>query len=179
MKRLSFWDKRWRLMIISLVSGLFLLGILRVFESYFEELLAAFVFGGLAFIPSRKPRSIILGALVASAGWLIGLAVSNHCGLTIGLGFGTWTLMSFGVFSILGVKFIRDKKTLRGLFIAFLGLGIGLGIEIVQILPSFVHFLRFQDSQVLGVLSAAVMIPSVAALLDRHRSRKENSDETS
>jgi len=166
MMRILFGESRWRFAILSLLVGFLLIGILRIIESYYEELLAALVFGGLAFVPSRKVRRVILGALVASAGWLAGLAISDHNGQTIGLGVGTWTLMSLTLFSLVGLKFMKGKKIPRGILVAFLGLTVGIVVEILQILPSFVHFLQFQDSQALGILGVAVLIPPTAARLD-------------
>lgn len=150
---------------LSLAVGLLLISILRTFESPFEELLAAAVFGGLAFVPTGKSHRIVLGAFVAATGWLAGLAVSNANGLSIGLGVGTWTMMSLALFSFVGAGFMRRGRILRGVLITLLGLAIGLGVEILQILPSFVHLLRFQDSQALGILAAAVLIPPALALM--------------
>jgi hypothetical protein len=174
MRRNPFRERRSRLTILSLAVGLVLIGLLRTFESCFEELPAALAFGGLAFVPSGKPRRVFLGALVASAGWLAGLAVSNANGLAIGLGVGTWALMSLALFSIVGVEFIKEKMILRGVLIGFFGLAVGLGIEVLQILPSFVRPLRFQDSQALGILGAAVLIAPTLAQLDGGGFGEEN-----
>jgi len=174
MKRIPFWEERWRFAILSLAVGVFLVGTLRAFESYFEELLAALVFGGLAFVPSGEARRVVLGALAASAGWLAGLAISNHNGQTIGLGVGAWALMSMALFAVVGFKFMKDGKVPRGVLIVFLGLAVGIVVETLQILPSFVHFLRFQDSQALGILGAAVLIPPAAARIDGGRVSEGN-----
>jgi len=150
----------------SFAFGYVLLWVLRLVNSFYEEMFGALFIGAFSFLRRRKYIVILVGGITGMCGWLIGLQLSACAGQNFGICFGTWFVTSIAIFLIIALQRLKRKKILKGFFIFILGVFIGLVIEILQILPAFIYAFKFQDFQAFAVMGASILIIPLANLLN-------------
>jgi hypothetical protein len=158
----------------SLLFGYALLWMLRLVNSFYEEIFAALLIGFLGFVQKKRFKLCLIGGTSAMIGWLIGLKLSEYMGQKLGLSIGTWLLLAIAVFLILALQRFIERKIIRGMLMLLSGIFVGLIIEILHMLPAFISAFRFKDFQAFAVIGASVLIiPLTNVLLNK----KETKDE--
>jgi len=155
---LNFQAFSFRLSISPLV-GIAVLWLMRFTHSFYEELIAALLIGmfcGCAW----GWRSMVWGGVFGGGAWTIGLLLSGFIEARIGIAFGTWFTAAVALSCIPFVFLLRVRRSVRAVGMLLLGIIIGLTLETLTLMPSFLYAFRFADSQALTVLGAALlMIP--------------------
>jgi hypothetical protein len=158
----------------SFLFGYALLWMLRLIDSFYEEIFAALLIGFLSFAQRKRFKLCLIGGISATIGWLIGLKLSEYMGQKLGLSIGTWLLSAIAVFLILAVQRFIERKILGGLLMLLLGIFVGLIIEILHMLPAFISAFRFKDFQAFAVIGASILIiPLTNVLLNKKEKKGE------
>jgi len=149
------------------LAGAAMIWLMRLCHSFYEELIVALLIGMLCGL-DRGWRRMAIGGAVAAGSWVAGLALSGLIEARLGIAFGTWFTTAVALSCLPLFILLRMRKPIRAVGMLLLGIIIGLAVEILGLLPSFLHGFRFVDAQALTIFGAALlMIPLLGLGADR------------
>ena len=157
----------------SLLFGYALLLMLRLMNSFYEEIIGAFFIGFLSFVQKRRLKLCLIGGASAMLGWLIGLKLSEYIGQKYGISIGTWLVTAIAIFFVLASLRLIKRKLIQGLLIFILSIFVGLIIEILQMLPAFIYAFKFKDFQAFAVIGATVLIIPLSNVLVGNKEKRD------
>jgi hypothetical protein len=147
--------------LVGAVMGLLTYIILLFINNSWEEVIATLLIGSVWGVAQRKKEAILIGALSLSIGWLAGTWLF---GIFLGLGLGAWILAGASLGLIVGLYNGSFRRGLAGLL---LGAVAGLIVEASRYITLISGRFRVIDMQLILLLTAGILLPSLAALVSK------------
>ncbi len=152
-------------MLAGVVAGNIAYAVLLRTNSPWEGVLAAVLIGVTPGLVPLRRGLVAVASLASGGGWILGAAL---VGLAVDLGAGAWIFAGGFLGFAVGVRTSVGRAVL-GLT---LGLAAGIVVEISRYLTVLIDGFRYLDMQLLVLLTAGLVLPLVASLVQRAPARR-------